>query len=195
LEKSPFFQDLTKDCDGFSARPENTAAAINKLITMALDNQTDTGIQPPPNRDATPGTRRGGLAATTMVITERGTFSLETLASEQAMPKLMSTRARWLAAQVTCIGEEKLWRIHMERHGREKEFLATADQIWFVYKSRDIVIELPTAALLPGHPLKSMWSTVASDRVPSPVGIMHGIVLVTAHIRATKIATGILRAA
>ncbi|MCX6922630.1 MAG: LAGLIDADG family homing endonuclease [Verrucomicrobia bacterium] len=93
-----------------------------------------------------------------------------------ATHKILSTRARWLPAEVTCVGQQELLRIHVERHARKKEILAGADQVWFVYRTRDILQEVRSCELLPGQHLKSVWSTLASDRVPSPVAIMHGIV-------------------
>lgn len=110
------------------------------------------------------------------VITDKGTFTLKQLTEMPVKPKVLGTRSRWLKADFRCFGQQELLNLTIERNGKRKQIRATPDHVWLVQTHRDKpAIRICTSALTPGMKLKSLWSTPASERVISPVGIQHGI--------------------
>ena len=70
------------------------------------------------------------FAGDTEVITAQGLRRIEDLAGESH--RILTTGGRWVDAPFKDFGEAEVLRVTVQRNGRQREFLATADHRWFI---------------------------------------------------------------
>lgn len=139
------------------------------------------------------------LQGDTKVITWDGTHRIRDLAG--TTQRVLNKDGRWVDAEFKSFGEQKLWRIVVERNRVEKEIWATAEHRWFVettIRSPEVRarsgpgprVEVETQHLEPEQVLASTYAPNLVKRgsgiKPSSIGVAHGIVFGD----GTKLASG-----
>lgn len=93
------------------------------------------------------------FAGDTEVITDQGVRRIEDLAG--GVHRILTTGGRWVEAPFKDFGEGEVFRVTVQRNGRQREFLATSTHRWFVEEHHQKRLGRNSAK----------WSTLTWDKV------------------------------
>jgi hypothetical protein len=143
--------------------------------------------EPPSHLDCATRSGRNCFAGETRYWTRNGlaTFAETVGTVQEVLTTSGLSGGVWREAEIRSFGEQRLWRIELQRGGITRVIHATADHRWLVqagqegrvYGQRHGEYMALTRDLEPGRYLAWMLPRPRTlDVTPSPVGIAHGIV-------------------
>lgn len=107
----------------------------------------------------------------TEIMTKDGIKPLVDLVDQNIL--VLNKNHGWEGATVKKFGRQRLYKLTLERHGRNKEILVTGNHRWFI-KNKKATTELTTLELESGMKIPFNTAKTWSDVNPSPFGVAHG---------------------
>lgn len=86
----------------------------------------------------------------------------------------------WEEATVKWFGKQELRKLTLTRYDTEQVFYVTGNHKWFTINKRNMATEVETDQLIPGMKIPFNTTKTWADVEPSPFGVAHGFLLVTA---------------